>query len=90
MKNRKRDIKRMFNNAQMVANYSGKSIFYVLLDMSKCILNDNIGYTLIGTTTLLTTCSWAAVATVAAVGLAAYIVYDKALKDTSFGDEEGE
>ena len=37
-------IKRMFNNAQMVANYSGKSIFYVLLDMSKCILNDNIGY----------------------------------------------
>lgn len=40
-------------------------------------MDDNIGYTLIGTTTLLTTCSWAAVATVAAVGLAAYVVYDK-------------
>lgn len=53
-------------------------------------MNDNMGYTLIGTTTLLTTCSWAAVATVAAVGLTAYIVYDKVLKDTSLVDTEGE
>ena len=37
-------IKRMFNNAKMVANYSHKSIIYVLFDMSKCILKDNIGY----------------------------------------------
>ena len=53
-------------------------------------MNDNMGYTLIGTTTLLTTCSWAAVATVAAVGLAVYIAYDKIMKDTSFGDAERE
>lgn len=37
-------IKRMFNNARMVAKYSNKSIIYVLFDMSKCILKDNIGY----------------------------------------------
>ena len=37
-------IRRMFNNAKMVANYSNHSIFYVLYDMSKCILKDNIGY----------------------------------------------
>ena len=37
-------IKRMFNNAKMVADYSNHSILYVLTDMSKCILNDNIGY----------------------------------------------
>ena len=53
-------------------------------------MNDNMGYTLIGTTTLLTTYSWAAVATVAAVGLAVYIAYDKTMKDTSLGDAEGE
>lgn len=39
-------------------------------------MNDNIGYTLIGTSTLLATCSWAALATVAAVGLTAYVIYD--------------
>ena len=37
-------IKRMINNAKMVAKYSNHSIFYVLYDMSKCILKDNIGY----------------------------------------------
>ena len=37
-------IKRMLNNASSVASNSKRSIFYVLYDMSKCILNDNIGY----------------------------------------------
>lgn len=37
-------IKRMFNNAKMVSEYSGKSLLYVLTDMSKCILFDNVGY----------------------------------------------
>lgn len=37
-------IKRMYNNAKMVSNYSGKSLLYVLFDMSKCILKDNVGY----------------------------------------------
>ena len=37
-------IARMFNNARQVAKYSKKSFFYVLYDMSKCILNDGIGY----------------------------------------------
>ncbi len=37
-------IKRMFNNAKMVSKYSGKSLLYVLTDMSKCILFDNVGY----------------------------------------------
>lgn len=37
-------IKRMIVNARNVAKYSKHSIFYVLIDMSKCILNDNIGY----------------------------------------------
>ena len=37
-------FKRMYNNALQVAKYSGKSIFYVLFDMSKAILKDNIGY----------------------------------------------
>lgn len=37
-------IGRMLNNAKQVAKYSNKSIVYVLFDMSKCILKDNIGY----------------------------------------------
>lgn len=37
-------IKRMFNNAYSVSKYSGKSMLYVLIDMSKCILKYNIGY----------------------------------------------
>lgn len=37
-------IQRMINNARMVSNYSGKPVLSVLFDMSKCILNDNIGY----------------------------------------------
>ena len=37
-------IKRMINNARMVSKDSNHSIFYVLIDMSKCILKDNIGY----------------------------------------------
>lgn len=37
-------IKRMLNNAKMVSGYSGRSIFYVLYDMSKCILKDGVGY----------------------------------------------
>ncbi|MDO4178178.1 MAG: hypothetical protein Q4D21_03215 [Phascolarctobacterium sp.] len=44
-------------------------------------MHDNIGYTLIGTTTLLTTCSWTVAATVVAVGLAAYVVYEKSNKE---------
>jgi len=37
-------IKRMLNNARMVSNYSSKSLLYVLFDMSKSILKDNVGY----------------------------------------------
>lgn len=37
-------ISRMLNNASHVASYSGKSIIFVLADMAKCILKDNIGY----------------------------------------------
>lgn len=37
-------IQRMLNNARMVSKYSGRSIFYVLFDMSKCILIDGVGY----------------------------------------------
>lgn len=46
-------------------------------------MNDNLGYSLIGTGTLMTAYGWAAVATVVAVGLAAYIVYDKVNEATS-------
>lgn len=37
-------ISRMIHNARMVSKYSGKPVLSVLFDMSKCILNDNIGY----------------------------------------------
>lgn len=37
-------IRRMINNAKMVANYSNHSFLYVLFDMSKCILKENVGY----------------------------------------------
>lgn len=37
-------IKRMFNNAYQVSKNSKKPFLYVLFDMSKCILKDNIGY----------------------------------------------
>lgn len=40
-------------------------------------MQDKLGYTLIGTTTLLATYGWATVATVAVVGLTAYIIYEK-------------
>lgn len=43
-------------------------------------MDDKLGYTLIGTTTLITTCGWATVATIAAVGLTAYVIYEKAIK----------
>lgn len=37
-------FKRMYQNAKNVATYSNKPLLYVLLDMSKCILKDNVGY----------------------------------------------
>lgn len=37
-------FKRMYNNAKAVSKYANKSIVYVLYDMSKCILKDDIGY----------------------------------------------
>lgn len=37
-------FKRMFNNALSVSKISGHSLLYVLFDMSKCILRDNVGY----------------------------------------------
>lgn len=40
-------------------------------------MNDKLGYTLVGTSTLLTAYGWAAAATVAAVGLTAYIIYNE-------------
>lgn len=37
-------IKRLINNAKNVAQYSKKSTLYVLFDMCKSILKDNVGY----------------------------------------------
>jgi len=37
-------FKRLFKNAIAVSKYSKKPVIYVLYDMSKCILNDHIGF----------------------------------------------
>lgn len=37
-------FKRLFQNAKAVSKYSGRSFLYCLYDMSKCIINDGIGY----------------------------------------------
>lgn len=44
-------------------------------------MNDKLGYTLVGTSTLLTAYGWAAAATVVVVGLTVYILYNE------FGDD---
>ena len=37
-------FKRMYENAKMVKKHTGGSLIYILYDMSKCIVKDNIGY----------------------------------------------
>ena len=37
-------IKRMYENAKTVKKHSGGSMLFILSDMGKCILKDNIGY----------------------------------------------
>lgn len=37
-------IKRMYDNAKAVHKYSHKPTLFILLDMSKCILKDHVGY----------------------------------------------
>ena len=37
-------FQRMYKNAKAVAKFSKKPLLYVLYDMSKCILNDHIGF----------------------------------------------
>lgn len=44
-------------------------------------MNDKLGYTLVGTSTLLTAYGWAAAVSVVAIGLTAYILYNE------FGDD---